>query len=43
MRSNATTVDEYLAELPEDRRDATETVRQNLLDNLPVGYGEAMD
>lgn len=43
MQSNATTVAEYLAELPADRRDALETVRQTILDNLPAGYEEAMN
>lgn len=36
--SNAKTVDEYLAELPEDRREAIETVREEILKNLPEGY-----
>jgi hypothetical protein len=33
VQSNATTVDEYLAELPPDRR---ETVRFTKLDDVPV-------
>ncbi|HCG99559.1 MAG TPA: DUF1801 domain-containing protein [Actinobacteria bacterium] len=43
MRSNATTVTEYLAELPAERREMVETVRQLILDNLPAGYEEAMN
>jgi uncharacterized protein YdhG (YjbR/CyaY superfamily) len=43
MQSKATTVAEYLAELPDDRRAALETVRQTILANLPAGYEEAMN
>ena len=43
MQSNATTVAEYLAELPADRRAALEAVRQTILANLPAGYEEAMN
>ena len=43
MRSEATTVDEYLAELPDDRRVAIETVRDVIIENLPVGYVEEMN
>jgi hypothetical protein len=42
MQSKATTVQEYLAELPADRRKAIETVRQVILDNLDSGYQEGM-
>ena len=42
-RSEATSVEEYLDELPEDRREAMETVRSLVLDNLPQGYVEAMN
>ena len=42
MRSEATSVDEYLAGLPEERRVAIETVRDTILANLPDGYEEAM-
>lgn len=42
MRSKATTVDEYLAELPAERRHAIETVRETMLANLPEGYRESM-
>ena len=43
MRSKAETVEEYLAGLPEDRRTAIEAVRDTILENLPVGYEEAMN
>jgi Domain of unknown function (DU1801) len=42
MRSDAADVDSYLAELPDDRRDALGTVRQVVLANLPAGYEEVM-
>ena len=43
MQSHAATVDEYLSELPDERRDAIGRVRQTILDNLPQGYEEAMN
>ncbi|MDH3606179.1 MAG: DUF1801 domain-containing protein, partial [Acidimicrobiia bacterium] len=43
MRSEAETVDAYLAELPDDRRAAIEAVRAAILANLPEGYEEAMN
>ena len=43
MRSSASTVERYLTELPEDRREAIEAVRQVILENLPVGYEEGMN
>ena len=42
MQSKAKTVAEYLAELPEDRRKAIETVRQVVLKNLDSHYEEGM-
>lgn len=42
-RSDAPTVDAYLAELAPDRRDALSTVRATILANLPDGYEEAMN
>jgi hypothetical protein len=42
-RSGAATVDEYLAELPEDRRTAIAEVRDVVLRNLPAGYVETMN
>ena len=43
MRSEATTVEEYLAELAADRREAIEAVREVILENLPDGYVETMN
>ena len=43
MQSKAATVDEYLSELPDERRDAIGKVRQTILDNLPQGYEEVMN
>ncbi|NND85166.1 MAG: DUF1801 domain-containing protein [Acidimicrobiia bacterium] len=43
MRSDATSVEDYLAELPADRLDAIEAVREVILDNLPEGYEEAIN
>lgn len=42
MRSDATTVKEYLESLPEDRREAIVSVREVILANLPEGYEESM-
>ena len=42
MQSAAATVEDYLAELPEDRRAAIEAVRLAVLDNLPAGFEEQM-
>ena len=42
MTSKAKTVKQYLAELPEDRREAISAVRQAILKNLPKGYEEGM-
>ena len=42
MPSSVSTVDEYLASLPEDRRAAIEAVRQVILANLDGGYAEGM-
>ena len=40
--SSAQTVEEYLAELAPDRREAINAVRKVILDNLPSGYEEIM-
>lgn len=42
MQSKAKTVDEYLKELPADRRQGVELVRQVILDNLDPAYEEGM-
>lgn len=41
--SKASTVEEYLAELPEDRRHVVAAVRELVLENLPDGYEEVMN
>ena len=42
MQSKAKTVNEYLAELPDDRREALQAIRAVVLKNLPRGYEEGM-
>jgi len=42
MQSKATTVEGYLAELPEDRRTALQAVRQVILRNLDKDFEEGM-
>ena len=42
MRSDATTVDAYLASLPPDRRATLSAVREVINRNLPAGYVEGM-
>ena len=42
MRSEATTVSEYLKSLPDDRRKAIDAVRKVIRKNLDSGYEEAM-
>ena len=42
MRSEAVTVEEYLASLPQDRREAISAVRSVILERLPDGYEEEM-
>lgn len=42
VRSNAQTVDDYLEELPDDRREAVAAVRRVILKHLPPGYEEVM-
>ncbi len=43
VSSKAETVEEYLHELPDDRREALEAIRETILANLPDGYVEAMN
>lgn len=43
MRSEAATVDQYLAELPVERREVISRVREVVLQNLPAGYEEVMN
>ena len=42
MRIQANTVEEYLAQLPPDRREALQAVREVILKNLDDGYEEGM-
>ncbi|MFC1660469.1 DUF1801 domain-containing protein [Gemmatimonadota bacterium] len=42
-RSEAKTVEEYLRELPADRREVVSGVREVILANLPEGYQETMN
>lgn len=43
MQSSAKNVHEYLDELPKDRLEAVETVRDVILANLPEGFEEVMN
>jgi hypothetical protein len=42
VQSKAKTVEQYLAELPPDRREAISAVRKVILKNLPDGFEEVM-
>lgn len=42
MQSKATTVDTYIAELPEDRQKAVKELRKVIKSNLPKGFKEGM-
>ena len=42
MQSEAKTIEEYLASLPEERRSAISAVRDIILKNLPEGFEEVM-
>jgi hypothetical protein len=41
-KSMATAIEQYLAELPADRREEVDRIRKVVLDNLPSGYEEMM-
>jgi hypothetical protein len=43
VSSKASTVDQYLEELPPERREIISTVRNVILKNLPQGYAESMN
>ncbi|WP_417609474.1 DUF1801 domain-containing protein [Owenweeksia hongkongensis] len=43
MQSKATTPEQYLEELPEDRKEPMLKLRQVILDNLPSGFEECMN
>lgn len=42
MQSKAATVDDYLAELPDDRKEAISKLRKIIKKNLPKGFKEQM-
>ncbi|WP_192822236.1 DUF1801 domain-containing protein [Rufibacter sp. LB8] len=42
MQSTATSPQEYLETLPEDRKPAMEKLRETILANLPAGFAEEM-
>ena len=42
MTSKATSPQEYIDSLPEDRKQAVAKIRQMLLENLPAGFAEVM-
>ena len=42
MQSDATTVDQYLSELPSDRQAPMILLREAILENLPEGFAEEM-
>lgn len=42
MQSKAKTVDEYLKEVPDDRKDSFNKLRDTILLNLPEGFKEEM-
>ncbi|MEH0154409.1 DUF1801 domain-containing protein [Limibacter armeniacum] len=43
MKSDATTPESYLNELPEDRRTVMQKIREVILENLPEGFEEVMN
>ncbi len=42
MQSKAITVDEYIKDLPEDRKEVIEKIRKVISDNLPKGFEETI-
>lgn len=42
MQSKAATPEQYLAELPDDRREAMQKIRTTIKNNLPNGFEEVM-
>ncbi|QNJ96755.1 DUF1801 domain-containing protein [Constantimarinum furrinae] len=42
MQSKAKTPEEYINELPEDRKEVISKLRKTILDNLPDGFQETM-
>ncbi|MGN6294999.1 MAG: DUF1801 domain-containing protein [Chitinophagaceae bacterium] len=42
MTSKATTPEQYLKELPADRKEAVNKLRDTILSNIPIGFKETM-
>ena len=42
MQSKATSPDQYISELPEDRKTAVQKLREVTLENMPKGFEEVM-
>lgn len=42
MQSQAASVDQYISELPEERKEAVEKLRKTINENLPAGFSEGM-
>jgi uncharacterized protein YdhG (YjbR/CyaY superfamily) len=42
MQSKALTPDDYINELPLDRKEVIQKIRKTIIDNLPKGFQEAM-
>ena len=42
-QSSIAKVEDYLKDLPEDRREIISTIRSKILKNLPIGYVESMN
>jgi uncharacterized protein YdhG (YjbR/CyaY superfamily) len=42
MQSKAQTVEEYLTDLPDDRKEAVNKLRATILENIPKGFVETM-
>lgn len=42
MKSTATTPNQYLENLPEDRKEPVSQLRNTILENLPIGFEETM-
>ena len=43
MQSKATIPEQYINELPEDRKEVIKKLRKTILDNLPEGFEECMN
>ena len=43
MQSKASTPDQYLSQLPEERKEVIGRLRQTILDNIPEGFEECMN